>query len=285
MPLRPELAFEAIDRVVARPLGMTVEQAAIGIHRVLNAQMAEAMRLVSIGRGIDPRGYALLPLGGGGPMHACALADELGIRSIIVPAHPGVLSALGLLGAPVAHEAATAFPCPLATLNLDALASALRTLDEQCGALMRREGIENAEVTHFADVCYIGQSYHLPVRLRTIDAATIYQSFLAAHAQVYGHSTNSPATIVNLRTVHQSFVGTVATHTSEAPALRPPGSRMIRLTGGPVQAAIWQRVAIPPDEVIAGPAIIEQADTTILVEPEWTATRTAGDTLLLERRA
>jgi N-methylhydantoinase A/oxoprolinase/acetone carboxylase beta subunit len=285
MLLRPELAFETIDQHIARPLGMTVEQAAIGIHRVLNAQMAEAIRLVSIGRGIDPRGYALLPLGGGGPMHACALADDLGITSIIVPANPGVLSASGLLGAPVAHEVATAFPCPLATLNPDTLANALRTLDEQCGALMRREAIENAEVTHFADVCYIGQSYHLPVRLRTIDAATIYQSFLAVHAQIYGHSTNSPATIVNLRTVHQSFVGTVATHATVAPAVCPPGSRMIRLTGGPVQAAIWQRVAIPPDEVIAGPAIIEQADTTILVEPEWTARRTTGDTLLLERCA
>ena len=110
MALRADLAHEAIDRVIARPLGMTVEQAALGIHRVLNAQMAEAIRLVSIGRGIDPRGYALLPLGGGGPMHGCALAEDLGISSIIVPAHPGVLSAAGLLGAPVAHEVAAAFP-------------------------------------------------------------------------------------------------------------------------------------------------------------------------------
>ena len=129
--LQPELAFEAIDRVVARPLGMTVEQAAIGIHRVLNAQMAEAIRLVSIGRGIDPRGYALLPLGGGGPMHACALADDLGITSIVVPAHPGVLSASGLLGAPVAHEVATAFPCPLGVAgSRTRWPSALRALDE-----------------------------------------------------------------------------------------------------------------------------------------------------------
>jgi N-methylhydantoinase A/oxoprolinase/acetone carboxylase beta subunit len=285
LTLHPELAFEAIERVVARPLGMTVEQAAIGIHRVLNAQMAEAIRLVSIGRGIDPRGYALLPLGGGGPMHACALADDLGIASIVVPAHPGVLSASGLLGAPVAHEVAAAFPCPLAALNPDALAEALRRLDEQCGALMRREGIEAADVTHFADICYIGQSYHLQVKLQAIDAATIYQTFLAAHDQVYGHSTNGPATIVNLRTVHQTLVGTVAIHATSVPVPRPPDMRVIRLAAGPVQANIWQRGAMPPGMIVTGPVIVEQADTTILVEPGWTARRTTGDALLLERCA
>src|SRR6185312_11671295 len=129
-------------------LGMTVDQAALGIHRVLNAQMSEAIRLVSIGRGIDPRGYALLPLGGGGPMHGCALADDLGMTSIIVPAHPGVLSAAGLLGAPVAHEVATAFPCPLATLDPARLKQALRELDVRCDALMRQEGVADVKVSH-----------------------------------------------------------------------------------------------------------------------------------------
>jgi len=285
LTLQPELAFEAIERIVAGPLGMTVEQAAIGIHRVLNAQMAEAIRLVSIGRGIDPRGYALLPLGGGGPMHACALADDLGIASIVVPAHPGVLSASGLLGAPVAHEVAAAFPCPLASLNPDALAEALRGLDEQCGALMRREGIESSEITHFAHVCYIGQSHHLQVKLQAIDAAAIYQTFLATHDQVYGHSTNGPATIVNLRTVHQALAGTVAIHATPVPTARPPCMRTIRLATGLVQAVIWQRGAMPPDMIAAGPVIVEQADTTVLVEPGWTARRTTGDALLLERCA
>jgi N-methylhydantoinase A/oxoprolinase/acetone carboxylase beta subunit len=285
IPLRPELARQAIERVIADPLGMSVEQAALGVHRVLNAQMAEAIRLVSIGRGIDPRGYALLPLGGGGPMHGCALAEELGITSIVVPAHPGVLSAAGLLGAPVAHEVAAAFPCPLAALDPDALLRALRALDERCGALMRREGIDDARITHFADVCYIGQSYHLEVLLDAPDAAAIYTAFLAAHARVYGHSTNVPAKLVNVRTVHQSFAGTAATHASGASAPRPPGARTIRIGSGSVEAAIWARGALPPDATVPGPAIIEQADTTTLVEPGWTARLTKGDALLLERSA
>jgi N-methylhydantoinase A/oxoprolinase/acetone carboxylase beta subunit len=293
LPLRPDLAREAIERVIARPLGITVEHAALGIHRVLNAQMAEAIRLVSIGRGIDPRGYSLLPLGGGGPMHGCALAEELGISSIVVPAHPGVLSASGLLGAPVAHEVATAFPSKLAALDIDALRAALRELDERCGELMRQEGVFGAQISHFADVCYIGQSYHLEVPLEMLDAGVIYDAFLAAHAQVYGHSTNVAAKIVNLRTVHQAFVGSVATHATatagdhvagdEAPGDHAPVERTIRVASGLVRAAIWRRDAIPPGVSVAGPAIIEQADTTTLVEPGWTARLTKGDALLLER--
>src|SRR4029079_3188215 len=127
----------------------------------LNAQMGEAIRLVSIGRGIDPRHYALLPLGGGGPMHGCALADELGIASIVVPAHPGVLSAAGLLGAPVAHEVATAFPCALAALEKTAMRDAVQDLAARGASLMRQEGVVDPEIVHSVDVCYIGQSYHL----------------------------------------------------------------------------------------------------------------------------
>ena len=108
--LLPDRARHAILQHVAQPLGISVEAAALGIHRVLNAQMAEAIRLVSIGRGIDPRAYALVPLGGAGPMHATALAEELGMRAIIVPPHPGVLAAAGLLSAPVEHEVSAAFP-------------------------------------------------------------------------------------------------------------------------------------------------------------------------------
>ena len=285
MPLRPDLAYESIEQIIAGPLGISVVQAALGIHRVLNAQMAEAIRLVSIGRGIDPRGYALLPLGGGGPMHGCALASDLGINSIVVPAHPGVLSAAGLLGAPVAHEVATAFPCPLAALEPAALSAALAELDARCGALMRQERIADAQVAHFADVCYIGQSYHLEVPLEVIDARAIYDRFLTAHTRVYGHSTDVPAKIVNLRTVHQSFAGTAATHATAERTYRPPGVRTIRVDSGPVEAAIWRRDAIGPEMTVPGPAIVEQADTTTLVEHGWTARLTTGDALLLERTA
>ena len=282
--LDPDRSRAVIEAVIAGPLGMTVEQAALGIHRVLNAQMAEAIRLVSIGRGIDPRGYALLPLGGGGPMHACALAEELGITAIVIPAHPGVLSAAGLLGAPVEHEVAAAFPTPLAGLDRAALDRALAELDSRCGALMTAEGVgEAVEIRHFADVCYIGQSYHLEVPLTAREPGAIYDAFLAAHARVYGHATQVPAKIVNLRTVHRAVTGSVAIQATRPRSARPPATRPIRIAAGTVEAAIWQRDAFTPDTTVPGPAIIEQADTTTLVEPGWTARLTTGDALILER--
>ena len=279
--LQPELSHAAIRTVIAEPLGMTVEEAALGIHRVLNAQMAEAIRLVSIGRGIDPRGYALLPLGGGGPMHACALAEELGISAIVIPPHPGVLSAAGLLGAPVEHEIATAFPTPLAKLDEAVMSAALQDLDTRCGALMAQEGVADAEIRHFADVCYIGQSYHLEVPL----TGDIYDAFLVAHARVYGHATRIPAKIVNLRTVHRSLAGIVAAGTTEQKQPRPTKTRSIRVASGTVQAAIWHRDSFTEATIVAGPAIVEQSDTTTLVEPHWTVRLTQGNALLLERTA
>ena len=171
--------------------------------------MSEAIRLVSIGRGIDPRGFALLPLGGGGPLHACALARELGITRIAVPLHPGVLSAAGLLSAPVEHEMSAAFQRDLRATSWPEVRTALDSLDRACGRLMRAEDVpaERTRIRYFADVCYIGQSYHLEIPL---DAAgpdplgLLYRDFLAAHDRIYGYSTAAPARIVNLRTVHSA---------------------------------------------------------------------------------
>ena len=106
--LRPDLAREAVARI-AEALGLPVEAAALGIHRVLNASMAEGVRLVSVRQGIDPRGFALVPLGGAGGLHATALARELGMRCVLVPRIPGVLAAAGLLAAPIEHEVSASF--------------------------------------------------------------------------------------------------------------------------------------------------------------------------------
>jgi N-methylhydantoinase A/oxoprolinase/acetone carboxylase beta subunit/N-methylhydantoinase B/oxoprolinase/acetone carboxylase alpha subunit len=295
MRLDPARARQAIIQHIAEPLGMSVEQAALGIHRVLNAQMAEAIRLVSIGRGIDPRGYALIPLGGAGPMHATALAEELGMRVIVVPPHPGVLAAAGLLGAPVEHEVSAAFPRPLDDVSLQDVRQGLQPLDARCSELMRQEAEtdDRVEISHYADVCYIGQSYHLQVPLdatRPDALAQVYRDFQAAHDRVYGHHTVSPARIVNLRSVHR--VGAVRVETGPAVAhsldTQPAQDAThrpiwIRQAGEAVEAAIWQRDLMTPGTSIPGPAIIAQADTTILVEPGWTARVAHDQTLLIER--
>ena len=292
LTLHPELAHEAVEREVARPLGMSVEEAALGIHRVLNAQMAEAIRLVSIGRGLDPRSYALLPLGGGGPVHGCALAEELGITAIVVPPHPGVLAAAGLLGASVEHEIASAFPHPCDGLDPAALRPALDALDARCRVLMEAEGLapDEVEKSYAADLCYIGQSYWLEVPL-VLDATdpigAAYEAFLVAHDRVYGHAMRLPAKFVNLRTVHRSRAGSVAggVGLQHGAAAGPPGTRPVRMrqNAAPVAAAIWQRTAIRAADEIRGPAVIEQVDTTTLVEPGWTVTLAPGGALVMRR--
>jgi N-methylhydantoinase A/oxoprolinase/acetone carboxylase beta subunit len=289
LTLVPERASEAIHRQIAGPLEMSIEAAALGIHRVVNAQMAEAIRLVSIGRGIDPRGYTLVPLGGAGPLHATALARDLGIDRIVVPLHPGVLSAAGLLHAPIEHEIFTAFPRPLEGLAWPEIQRALDELDRGCEALMRGECVapEQCRIVYSADVCYIGQSYHLEVKLSPAapaPLAELYEDFRAAHDRVYGHSTDAPACLVNLRAIHRSAVA--ASRQASYAAVGGPGRKAQRRiltaeSGGFVAADVYERSTLAPGMRFAGPAIVEQGDTTTLVEPGWLALVASNGTLIL----
>ncbi len=278
LQLQPELSRHAIADRVASPLGLTVEQAALGIHRVVNANMAEGIRFVSVKRGIDPRRFSLVPLGGGGPVHATALARELGMRRVIVPLYPGVLSASGLLAAPVEHEAATAFHDPLDQASATDLVREFAALDRQCGELMQIEGIAPAdvEVQYFADVCYVGQSFHLEIPLQLDDdvIARVRKDFYAAHDRIYGHSAEGPVQFVNLRSVHQAQASVVADSAYEPEAGDPrKGARPIltEKSGGFVEAQVYERRRIKPGVTFYGPAIVEQADTTTVIEPGWRA--------------
>ena len=293
LKLEPARARAVIQDKLAKPLAMSVEQAALGIHRVLNAQMAEGIRLVSIRQGLDPRKYALLPLGGGGPVHATALARELGIGRVLVPRHPGVLSAAGLLAAPVEHEISASFPRPLADLDLGELRRHLGELDRRCAPLMAAEKLGAAAVSiqYLADVCYIGQAYTLEVPLHLDQPEPIKRltdDFLAVHDRVYGHATPTPARIVNIRAIHRTG-GSEDDELPYAPAAGDPlkGTRPILVAGAKdfVPAAIYERAAMAPGLVFQGPAIVEQQDTTTLVEPGWSGSIDRAGNLILTSRS
>ena len=283
-----ERARGVIAPLAAR-MGVGVETAALGIHRVVNAQMAEAMRLVSIGRGIDPRGYTLLPLGGAGPIHAAALAAELGICRIIVPPHPGVLSAAGLLCAPIEHELSAAFPRPLAGADWGETETTLAGLDQGCMQLMQGERVaaDGVQIHHFADVCYIGQGYHLEIPLAEHDPeplATLYRDFLAAHDRIYGHATEAPARIVSLRAVHRVTMAPPMLAAPAVPSARPRRRRRVLIDAacGFQTAVIVDRASLAPGAEIAGPAIVEQPDATTLVPTGWRCRAQSAGNLLLE---
>jgi N-methylhydantoinase A/oxoprolinase/acetone carboxylase beta subunit len=288
-------ARQAIAPLADR-MGASVETAALGIHRVINAQMAEAMRLVSIGRGVDPRGYALLPLGGAGPIHAAALAAELGIARIVVPPHPGVLSASGLLRAPIEHEISAAFPQALADADWGEVQAVLATLDADCARLMADENVapDSIAVRHFADLCYIGQGYHLEISLRAAGSAgdlaplaALYRDFLAAHDRIYGYAAEVPARIVNLRAVHRVALPAPAAAPPVQAAMargRPKRSRRVLIDPaiGFENTAVYDRADLATGQEFSGSAIVEQPDTTILVPTGWRCRIERDGSLLLE---
>lgn len=289
--LNPALSHQAIEEKIAQPLAMSVEEAALGVHRVLNAQMAEGIRFVSIKQGFDVRDFALVSMGGAGGLHAAALAEELGIDQVLVPRHPGVLSAEGLLGAVVEQELSTPMLVPLDSLDTNELRSAFRELDAKCLVLAQAEGLDGDE-THvfcFADLCYQGQSFHLevPVDRKNPDmVARLRKDFYCAHDRVFGQSTDGLIKVVNLRIVRRSpSVNRLPTSSPPAGSVAEISSRRrVLLPGaGSVYASIFQRDALPEGYETRGPAIIEQRDTTVILPPGWRLTVPQGGNLLLDR--
>jgi len=290
----PQRAYDVIEKTIAEPLGFSVERAAQGIHRVVNAQMAEGVRAVSLNRGFDPRRFSLVALGGAGPVHATALADELGITKIIVPRHPGVLSAIGLLMAPIEHEAIVALQQALAVLSPSVITSALQKLDNRCRDLMVAEGVSTSGtvIRHLADVCYIGQSHHLEVPLYMSDAAPLdrlCRDFKGQHDRVHGHAMDAPLRLVNLRSIHTlerdgdlGVTGSDGDHSDSLKACRS----VLFVDAEEMQiTAIHERQRLALSTRIDGTAIIEQPDTTTVVTKGWRALVHASGDLIVKKSA
>ena len=299
--LDPDLAWDAIRERIAEPLGLEVEDAASGIHQVVNAQMAEGIRLVSVRQGFDPREFTLVAMGGAGPLHACALAADLAITRVVVPRHPGVLSAAGLLAAPIEHEVSSAYAEPLAGLEMAPVRRIVAELDAAGRKLMEREGLspdQDVEVLHFADVCHVGQGYHLEVPFHPADddaLVRLYTDFLAAHERVHGHAVEAPARFVNVRAVHRQRMGGTAGAAAAGTTGAPPGSgpnpggrdsgglRTVRFPDepAPIETRIVARDSFTAGDRLSGPAIVEQDDTTTIIPPGWSATTGQGGILTL----
>ncbi len=261
---------------LGRALGMSAEEAAAGVHRVINSRMADAIRLVSIKRGYDPRDFALVLLGGAGPVHGGRLAAELEIPTQIVPAVPGVLSALGLLEASVEHDAAETVAIRADQADPAGLEEAYARLEARTAELMAHDRAPAAEVatTRSADGRYAGQAYSLEVPgLAPADEASLaafIQDFHAAHERVYGHALRAaPVELVNLRVVQSWRLPELHLSPAEQRAPGPPRTRRAYFEelGGFVEVPVTTRDEIGPGAALEGPAIVEQTDTTTVIYP------------------
>jgi N-methylhydantoinase A len=278
MTLDRDAARRAI-RAVAAQLGLEDEALAEGMLAVINAKMADAMRTITIRRGIDPRDYSLVAFGGAGPMHAVALAEELDISEVIVPWAPGTFSAWGMLQSDIRHDMARTFYAPLAATTPDAIEAVFSELEEQGREVLRAEEVPDERMSFVctADMRYVGQEYFVnmvvphdePISDRSV--ATMTERFHAAYQIRYGHSTpGAPLELVNLRVIAVgSLPGRVEGFHPVAADTIVPRRRRVVFDGIAHDAAIFQRDTLPLGFEFTGPAIVEEETATTTVPPDW----------------
>jgi N-methylhydantoinase A len=276
---------------VAAPLGGDVERTAAGIVALVDAEMAKVLRIVSVERGLDPRDFVLMAFGGGGPLHACALAGDLGMRRVVIPRYPGLFSALGLLAADVRATFSRSLVAPLDTVTLGDARAAAATLDGEARAALRQQGVAADEIRTVVelDVRYTGQSFDLTVPFDG-EVPAIAEAFHQRHERRYGYASRDER--VELATVRVTAIGSAgaAPHTAiggngvrrDAGAARI-GTRRAWDAGGFVEAAIYDRERLTAGSAFAGPAIVEQYDTTSWIPAGWSALCDGAGNVIVER--
>ena len=256
---------------------------AAGIVAVATAVMARALKRVSVARGIDPRGMALLPFGGAGPLFGCALADALGMVRVVIPPHPGVLSALGLAAAPERVELLASCHRPLAALDRAALTAAFRPLLAAAAAALPGDGVL---LGRFADCRFAGQGYEVTVPVPRDDPAALAAAFRDTHQARFGHAdVDQPVEIVNLRVAAERAV--VAPPLGRRAGVGRPTPRrreIVTRDGATVRAEIWPLGELPAGLELKGPAVLAGLDATGLIEPGWRGTVHASGAVVVERR-
>jgi N-methylhydantoinase A len=281
---------------VSAPLGGDVARTAAGIVALVDAQMAKVLRIVSVERGLDPRDFALLAFGGGGPLHACALAGDLGLERIVIPRHPGVFSARGLLVADVRATRSRSLVAPLDAATAGTARGVAAGLVRDAQAALRAQGVaaEAIRVVLELDVRYAGQSFDLTVPFDG-DESAIAEAFHQRHERRYGYAVRDER--IEIAAVRVTAIGSQrSTHVLAQPSAHVSsracrgtatiapriGTRRVWDAGAFVDAAIYARDGLGAGAAFAGPAIVEQYDTTTWVPRGWRATGDAAGNLLLE---
>jgi len=269
MEMDHEAAVAALGRL-AGELGLdSAEAAAEGVIRVANEHMAQALRVISVQRGLDPREFALVSFGGAGGLHVCALAEMLGMRRALAPIHGGVLSALGMLAAPRGRQLSRTLGVDLGATEADSIQSALDELAGHGREALAAEGIE-AEALEYEpslDLCYHGQSYTLNVAWDS--PGTCEQAFHEAHEQRFGHRLEAPVQLVNVRMAVRAPEQVLTLPEWEATESAEP--EPVRVHGLDSEVPVWPRTALAVGRELDGPAIVTEPVSTLYLAPGWRA--------------
>jgi N-methylhydantoinase A len=271
----------AIEEQIGAPLGLDSIDAAAAVLAVTTNQLAHAIRLVSVEKGHDPRDFALFAFGGAGPLHAVEIARELGIPTVLVPRFPGITSGLGCVLAPVRHDFVQSVGQPLADTApaqidgrfADQAAAGRRLLDQDGVPLVE------VELHHEVDLLFRGQShvFRVPVTVPDFDPGTVRADFLERYKarfdielpEMTAMLVNLRTTVVGRRAPFDLAIFAPASDGSQTPQARD--TRRVRFNGGWHNTAIFDRASLGKGSMIAGPAIVEQPDTTVVIDPGATA--------------
>ncbi len=286
-----EAAFAAMEAQIARPLGLSVEAAAEAVIRIANIHMAGAIRMVSISMGADPRDFALFAFGGAGPLHAVALAKELNVPKVLIPARPGITNALGCVVADLRHDFVRTLNRPLDAVEMGDVHRVLAAQEAEGRRLigLERIALTSVRAEFSAEMQFVGQTHLLRVPL---PSATPSRDEMQARFEADYHArfrVDLPTIRANLVNLNTSVIG-------ERPALDL--SRLIDPTGRKARAEpasqrkvwfdgwhdtpVYWRDHLPLKIALQGPAIIEQMDTTIVVDPGACASQDADGNLIIE---
>jgi N-methylhydantoinase A len=262
---------------VGERLGLDALEAALGIVRVANAEMVRALRVVSVYRGLDPRDFALVAFGGAGGMHACALAEELGMDTVLAPRAGGVLSALGLAISDLRRDDVAPWLAPLEDVAEEDLRQAFADLEEAAGA-----DLDSPHFQRRADLRYQLQSYELTVDAG--DLGALAERFAEAHAQRYGYRVDGePMELVNLRLTTTVAVPKPELREGPADGAPEPVRRRANFDGEWIEVDVHERTALGAGSEVVGPAVVEFPESTCVVRPGWSGAVDDAGTLVLRR--
>ena len=280
MELNIQAAREALDTLLATPLGIGVEEAAVGIREVVNVNMARTIKAVTVERGVDPRDFALVAFGGSGPVHACDLARALDMKRVVFPAAPGVFTAMGMLAGAVERYFVRPSLSLLDTLDINALSDVVAEMREDARKALAEESYsaDRIEYVFDLDMRFKGQDYEIPVRIPDLrdDSAreALRKGFRDAYAAIYGYASNDAIECANVRLLARG----VATSTLDFNDIRSAKSAAGNVATSTRKVYFdrktgWIDTPIVPrsklDKPIMGPVILESSDTTIVIPPGW----------------
>ena len=296
----PDLSRRSIKEKICSKINLNEIEAAKGIIQIANNNMGRILRIVTVERGLDPRDFILVAFGGAGPLHACALAEELSIKEVLVPHNPGLFSAMGLLYTDVKHTFVKSIRQEIKQINLKELEDYFISLEKNGTELLKEEGFEEESILHqrYVDLRYVGQGFELLIPITEInlhDKKTIkqlYQLFNEKHQSIYGYiMENEDIEMVNIRVNSLGLIKKPELIKIEKGKKQPIKEALVEerkvfffeindfhLT------PVYAREKLLANNSIEGPAIIEQYDTTSVIPPRWRAVVDEFGIIRIQRR-